>query len=115
MSGDITVVLSAGCPHCNSFAERYVGWIEEDRTRTNVIMVDDITNRTVQDLLSAMRIDRFPAVLQKKKDVYCGSDAFVKMRELTGIAFDEANCGHTATRDLIKNKCINMVVQNIGA
>ena len=103
---DITVVLSAGCAHCNLFAECYAGWIEGDRKRTNVIMVDNITNRTVQDLLDVMRVDRFPAVLCQN-DVHCGAGAFTKMRELTGIECDAG--GGTPTRDLV-NKIYTCII-----
>ena len=79
--------------------------------RTKVIVADDLTNHTVQDLLGALHVDQLPSLLFQDR-AYCGAAAFEKMREITGVDCFAAGTG-TGIGELASMQCEKKIFETM--
>ena len=103
-----TVVLSSNCEHCRLFATYYISWLECEDAR--VVVVNDLSHLEVRDLLKLLRITRFPAIVYKK-EIFEGADAYDKMQESTGVAW-EGTKESTTTQELSSIQGIKAFMKN---
>ena len=80
------VVLSFPCAHCSAFVDQFQEWLNGE---AEAIVVHDLCDRVVRELLSVIGITELPAVVHGGV-VDTGSDAFAKVRGITGAQGGES-------------------------
>jgi len=74
------------------------------------VVVNDLSHLEVRDLLKLLRITRFPAIVYKK-EIFEEADAYDKMQEITGVAW-EGTKESTTTQELSTIQGIKAFLKN---
>jgi len=115
---DIVITSVDDCSKC--FLSKYAAAAAAQQPSMKVVVLEDVTHRATRDLLDALGVTMFPAVI-KGGVVSCGSAAFAVMHAMTGMTGmtlaestgENAKVGGTSVHGLKEKQARDRVIRRL--